>query len=53
MYRTLARSILRHGNEAWTITKQDVNRTTTYEVKFMRKTVGYTKWDYKKFGDLR
>jgi hypothetical protein len=43
IFRTLARPVLIHGSEAWTIRK----RLQAAEMKFMRKTAGLTLWDHK------
>jgi hypothetical protein len=40
-----------YGIEAWTIGKSDESRMTSCEMKFMRRTVGYTKWNLKKNED--
>ncbi|KAJ4443596.1 hypothetical protein ANN_05270 [Periplaneta americana] len=34
--------------EAWTLRKKDESRITDNEMKFMRYTAGYTKWDHKR-----
>jgi hypothetical protein len=39
---TLARSMLTYGSEAWTVRKRDEQRLTTAEMKFMRRTAGYS-----------
>jgi hypothetical protein len=39
--------MLCYGSEAWTIRKSDENGITACEMKFMRRTAGYTKWDLK------
>jgi hypothetical protein len=39
--------MLYYGSEAWTIRKCDESRITAYEMKFMCRTAGYTKWDLK------
>jgi hypothetical protein len=52
VYTTVARPILTYGSEAWTICKSDRTRITAYELKFLRRTAGYTKLDKKeKYGD--
>jgi hypothetical protein len=49
LYKTLAWPVLCYGSKAWTIRKGDSsNRFTACEMKFMRRTVGYTKWDHKR-----
>jgi hypothetical protein len=52
LYKTLARPVLFYGREAWTIRKGDSNRLTACEMKFMRRTAGYTKWDHKRNEDI-
>jgi hypothetical protein len=46
--KTLARPILTYGGEAWTIRKSDRTRITVNEMKFLRRTAGYTKLDKKR-----
>jgi hypothetical protein len=48
IYRTLARSVLIYGSEAWTIRKADEKKLQAAEMKFMRKTAGITHWDHKR-----
>jgi hypothetical protein len=48
IYKTLAPPMLFCGSEAWTIRKSDESRITACEMKFMRRTAGYTKWDLKR-----
>jgi hypothetical protein len=45
---TLARPVLIYGREAWTIRKADEKRLQAGEMKFMRKTAGFTLWDRKR-----
>jgi len=52
LYKTLAWPVLCYGSEAWTIRKGDSSRLTACELKFMRRTAGYMKWDYKKNEDI-
>jgi hypothetical protein len=40
--------VLCYGSEARTIRKIDESRITICEMKFMRQTAGYTKWDLKR-----
>jgi hypothetical protein len=47
VYKTLARPILTHGSEAWTICKPDRTKITANDIKFLR-TAGYTKLDKKR-----
>jgi hypothetical protein len=45
-YKALARTTVTYGSEAWTIRKQDEQRLTTVEMKFTRRTAGYSLLDY-------
>jgi len=36
-----------YGSETWTIKAKDVRRITAAEMKYMRRTAGYTWTDYK------
>jgi hypothetical protein len=49
IYKTLARPVLTYGSEAWTIRKSDRTRITSNEMKFLRRTEGYTKLDKKRY----
>jgi hypothetical protein len=44
--------MLCYGGEAWTIRKRDESRITACEMKFMRRTAGYTKGDLKRNEDV-
>ena len=46
-YNTLARPVLLYGSETWTIKARDARRITAAEMKYMRRTAGYTWTDYK------
>ncbi|KAJ4429655.1 hypothetical protein ANN_21856 [Periplaneta americana] len=46
IYKTLARPILCFGSEAWTIRNIDSQRLTAAEMRFMRRTAGYTRMDH-------
>ncbi|KAJ4438166.1 hypothetical protein ANN_14105 [Periplaneta americana] len=48
LYNTLARPMLNYGSEARTLRKADKSRITACEMRFMRRTAGYTKWDLKR-----
>jgi len=39
---------LLYGSETWTIKPSDVRRITAAQMKYMRRTAGYTWTDYKK-----
>jgi hypothetical protein len=38
---------LLYGSETWTIKARDARRITVTEMKYMRRTAGYTRTDYK------
>jgi hypothetical protein len=44
LYNTLALQVLLYGSETWTIKARDARRITAAEMKYMRRTAGYT-WD--------
>jgi hypothetical protein len=46
-YNTLALPILLYGSETWTIKASDARRITAAEMKYMRRTAGYTWTEYK------
>lgn len=48
LYKVLARPVLSYGSEAWTIRCQDERRLTTAEMRFLRKTAGYSLLDHKR-----
>ena len=47
LYNTLALPVLLYGSETWTIKGRDARRITAAEMKYMRRTAGYTWTDYK------
>ena len=47
LQNTLALPVLLYGSETWTIKARDARRITAAEMKYMRKTAGYTWTDYK------
>jgi hypothetical protein len=47
LYNTLALPVVLYGSETWTISARDTRRITATEIKFMRRTAGYTRTDYK------
>jgi hypothetical protein len=47
LYYTLALPVLFYDSETWTIKARDARRITTAEMKYMRRTAGYTWTDYK------
>jgi hypothetical protein len=40
--------VLLYGSETWTIKARDSRRVSAAEMKYMRRTAGYTGTDYKK-----
>jgi hypothetical protein len=44
LYNTLALQVLIYGSETWTVKASDARRITAAEMKYMRRTAGYT-WD--------
>jgi hypothetical protein len=47
LYHTLALPVLLYGSETWTIKARDAGRISAAEMKYMRRTAGYTWTDYK------
>ena len=47
LYNTLALPVLLYGSESWTIKARDARRITTAEMKYMRRTAGYTWKNHK------
>jgi hypothetical protein len=47
LHNTLTLPVLLYGSETWTIKASDGRRITAAEMKFTRRTVGYTWEDYK------
>ena len=44
---TLALPVLLYGSETWTVKARDARRITAAEMKYMRRTAGYTWTDHK------
>ena len=44
LYNTLGLPVLLYGSETWTVKASDTRRITAAEMKYMRRTAGYT-WD--------
>jgi hypothetical protein len=42
LYNTLALPVLLYGSETWTIRAREARRISAAEMKFMRRTAGYT-----------
>jgi len=47
LHNTLALPVLLYGSETWTVKARDARRITAAEMKYMRRTAGYTWTDYK------
>jgi len=47
LYNTLALPVLLYCSETWTVKASDARRITAAEMKYMRRTAGYTWTDYK------
>ena len=47
LYNTLALPVLLYGSEIWTIKASDARSITAVEMKYMRRTAGYSWTDYK------
>jgi len=47
LYNTLTLPVLLYGSETWTIKARDARRIKAAEMKYMRRTTGYTWIDYK------
>jgi hypothetical protein len=47
LYNTLALPVLLHGSETWAIKAGGVTKITAAEMKYMRRTAGYTCTEYK------
>ena len=47
LYNILALLVLLYGSETWTIKARDTRRITAAQMKYMRRTAGYTWTDYK------
>jgi len=52
LYNTLALPVLLYGSENWTIRARNARRITAAEMKYMRRTAGYTWTDYKTNGQI-
>jgi hypothetical protein len=47
LHNTLALPALLCGSERWTVIARDGRRITATEMKYLRRTAGYTGTDYK------
>jgi hypothetical protein len=52
IYKTLARPVLSYESEAWTIRRIDERGLISAEMRFLRRTAGYTRWDHKRNEDI-
>jgi hypothetical protein len=48
LYNTLALPVLLYGSESWTIKTRDARRITATQMKYVRRTAGYTWTDNNK-----
>jgi len=53
LYNSLTLTVLLCGSETWTIKARDARRISAAEMKYMRRTAGYTWTDYKKIYTLQ
>jgi hypothetical protein len=44
--------VLSYRSEAWTIRRTDDRRLISAEMRFLRRTAGYTHWDHKRNKDI-
>jgi hypothetical protein len=51
VYNTLARPVLSYGSDAWTI-RTGERRLISAEMRFLRRTAGYTHWDHRRNEDI-
>jgi hypothetical protein len=47
LYNTLALPVLLYGSETWTTEARDARRIKAAEMKYMKRTAGYSWTDYK------
>jgi hypothetical protein len=47
----MPREGLSYGSEAWTIRRTDEKRLISAQIRFLRRTAGYTRWDHKRNED--
>jgi hypothetical protein len=52
IYKTLATPVLSCGSEAWTIRRTAERILISAEMRFLRRTAGYTCWDHKRNEDI-
>jgi hypothetical protein len=44
--------VLSYGSEAWTIRRTDEKRLISAEMRLLRRTAGYSRWDHKRNEDI-
>jgi len=47
LHNTLALPVLLYGSDTWTVKVRDARRITAAEMKYLRRTAGYTGTDYR------
>jgi hypothetical protein len=52
LYKILAKPTLVYGSETWTLRRADERRLMSAEMRFIRRTAGYTLLDRKKSEDI-
>ena len=52
LYNTLTLPVLLYGSETWTAKARDGRRITAAEMKYMRRTAGYTWTDYRTYTQI-
>jgi hypothetical protein len=52
IYKILARPVLSYGSEALTVRRTDERRLISAEMRFLRRTAGYTRWGHKRNEDI-
>jgi hypothetical protein len=52
LYNTLVLPTLLYGSENWTIKARDATRITAAEMKYMRRTAGYTWTDHETSAEI-
>jgi hypothetical protein len=52
IYKIFARPTLAYGSESWTIQSKDRKRLISAEMRFIRRTLGYTLFDHKRNKEL-
>jgi hypothetical protein len=52
IYKTLASTALSYGSEAWTTRRNDERRLISAEMRLLRRTARYSRWDHKRNEDI-